>query len=194
MRCILVSFFFFSIDYNPIESRQSLSPSLTLILKIFGNKGLEFAQDYIHIHIDIRRQFQVQCILVSFFFFSIESRQSLSLLLKIFGNKELEFVQDYIHIDIRRQFRVRCILVSFFRRGKDGGGRGDFIVRGLNRISFLPPTASPPSLFTRVIILVKRVFGSRLPAVGEHRESSNNPPWKESLSAEHLYRRSIVVR
>ena len=176
MRCILVSFFFFSIDYNPIESRQSLSPSLTLILKIFGNKGLEFAQDYIHIHIDIRRQFQVQCILVSFFFFSIESRQSLSLLLKIFGNKELEFVQDYIHIDIRRQFRVRCILVSFFRRGKDGGGRGDFIVRGLNRISFLPPTASPPSLFTRVIILVKRVFGSRLPAVGEHRESSNNPP------------------
>ena len=127
MRCILVSFFFFSIDYNPIESRQS-------------------------------------------------SRQSLSLLLKIFGNKELEFVQDYIHIDIRRQFRVRCILVSFFRRGKDGGGRGDFIVRGLNRISFLPPTASPPSLFTRVIILVKRVFGSRLPAVGEHRESSNNPP------------------
>ena len=127
MRCILVSFFFFSIDYNPIESRQSLSPSL-------------------------------------------------SLLLKIFGNKELEFVQDYIHIDIRRQFRVRCILVSFFRRGKDGGGRGDFIVRGLNRISFLPPTASPPSLFTRVIILVKRVFGSRLPAVGEHRESSNNPP------------------
>ena len=46
-----------------IESRQSLSPSLSLLLKIFGNKGLEFEQDYIHI--DIWCQFQVQCILES---------------------------------------------------------------------------------------------------------------------------------